>query len=287
MRDGYIETRNGRIWYSVYGEGTRGTPLLVLHGGPGFLSMPEVVSELSDTRPVYFYDQLGCGRSGRATDRSFYSVEHYVDELAQIREFLKLGEVYLMGFSWGTMLACSYMLEKKPEGVKGLILCGPYLSSPRWHDDQRAYIEQMPPDMKSAIKDAERAGDYGKRYQDAVMSYYHRHVCRLDPWPEYLQEALSELNMDVYLTMWGPSEFTINGALKDRDLMGRLNEIKAPVLLVSGEHDEAAAGTVAEYREAFPDSDMIVIPDASHLHHLEKPELFLKTVRDFLERTGR
>ena len=33
MREGYVETVNGKIWYVVYGEQRRKTPILVLHGG--------------------------------------------------------------------------------------------------------------------------------------------------------------------------------------------------------------------------------------------------------------
>ncbi len=95
MLEGLIETKNGKIWYSGYGEDKKGVPLLVLHGGPGFLSMPEVVKDLSDQRPVYFYDQLGCGRSDRTKDKSQYSVASYVEELTEIRERLGLREVYI------------------------------------------------------------------------------------------------------------------------------------------------------------------------------------------------
>ncbi|MCX5700099.1 MAG: proline iminopeptidase-family hydrolase [Candidatus Omnitrophica bacterium] len=283
MREGLIETKGGKIWYSVYGENEKGVPLLVLHGGPGLLSMPEVVEELSDQRPVYFYDQLGCGKSDRAGDKSYYSVANYVEELAEIRERLGLREVYIMGFSWGTMLACSFMLEKRPEGIKGLILCGSYLSSPRWHADQRENLAQMPCDIKNTIEESERNGDYGEKYQAAIMHYYRRHLCRLDPWPEFLQEAFSKLNMDVYLTMWGPSEITITGTLKDCDLLPRLKKIKEPVLLICGEHDEAGIKTVEDYCAAFSEADMVILPGASHMHHLEKPELFLRTVRKFLK----
>ena len=43
MREDLINTAGGKIWYSVYGEDKKSIPLLVLHGGPGFLSMPEVM----------------------------------------------------------------------------------------------------------------------------------------------------------------------------------------------------------------------------------------------------
>ncbi len=284
MKEGFIKTKNGKIWYSVYGEKKKGIPLLVLHGGPGFLSMPEVIKNLSDKRPVYFYDQLGCGRSDRAANKSFYSVANYVEELAQVRKQLGLKKVYLVGFSWGVMLACSYLLEKKPKGVKGLILSGPYLSSPRWHADQRENIANLAPALKKSIEEAEKKKDYDKKYEKAMMAYYKKHACRLKPWPKYLQAAFSKLNMDVYLTMWGPSEFTITGTLKDHDLLPKLNQIKQPVLLTCGDCDEAGVKTVKDYQTAFKNASMAVLPDSSHTHHLENPNLFLQIVRSFLRK---
>ena len=91
MREGFVTTQNGKIWYAVYGENRTRTPLLVLHGGPGFLSMSEGLETLWEDRPVYFYDQLGCGNSDRAADADFYSVERYVAELAEVRRALTPG----------------------------------------------------------------------------------------------------------------------------------------------------------------------------------------------------
>ena len=89
--------------------------------------MPEVVSDLASGRPVYFYDQLGCGRSDRVPDTSWYTVERYVDELAEVRGQLGLEQVVLMGFSWGTALACAYVLERGLAGVAGLVPLRPLL----------------------------------------------------------------------------------------------------------------------------------------------------------------
>jgi len=283
MRESYLDIEGRRIWYSVYGVGAAGTPLLAVHGGPGFLSMPEVISDLSSARPVYFYDQYGCGRSGRAADASAYTMESYVEELEQVRRELKLDDVFIMAFSWGTALACAWMLRKQPAGVKGLILCGPLLSTPRWDADQRENISRMPDAVRQAIENGEAGADYGDAYQDAMMAYYYRHVCRLQPWPDYLNEALAQMNPDVYNTMWGPSEFTVTGTLRDLDLVPELHRITVPVLLVCGDNDEAGVKTVKDYQAAFPSAGMAVIPEASHLHHLEQPELFKAIVNGFME----
>ncbi len=282
MKENLIEGPGGKLWTGVFGEGKPGIPLLAVHGGPGFLSLTEGVSELSRRRPVYFYDQLGCGRSSRPDDPGYCTVEYYVRELASVRNSLGLGEVHLFGQSWGAMLAAEYLLREKPSGVRSLILADPLLSGPRWAADQRKLLSRMPEAVRRAVEKGEETGDFGPDYQEAMMAYYRKHVCRLDPWPECLREAFSKLNLEIYGRLWGESEFTVTGPLKDADLTDRLGEIRVPVLLLGGEYDEAPPETLEEFRDRFPDATLAVIPGASHTPMLEEPELFRAAVNEFL-----
>lgn len=282
MHEDYIQTTHGKIWYAVCAEDRTKCPVLVIHGGPGFMSMTDGLEFLWKDRPVYFYDQLGCGRSDRAAKSDFYSVENYIEELEEVRAALGLHDMYLMAFSWGCALACAYTLNKQPAGLKGLMLCAPLISTPAWDADQRRNIEKMPPPIRKAIETGEASGDYGEAYQSAMMAYYEKHVCLLKPWPATLQDAFSKLNADVYNTMWGPSEFTITGKLKNFDLTERLGDIRQPVLLTCGDRDEAGVKTVNDFQERMPCARMAVIPNASHLHQLERPGIFAAVIGDFL-----
>ncbi|MFH1037574.1 MAG: proline iminopeptidase-family hydrolase [PVC group bacterium] len=282
-RETVIQGPGGKIWTCVFGKEKPGIPLLVLHGGPGFLSLTRELAELSTMRPVYFYDQLGCGRSERPAGMSKYTVDYYVRELAAVRKKLGLDKVHILGQSWGCMLAAEYILRERPRGVKSLILSGPLLSTPRWEADQRTNLSRMPEEVRRAVEEAEKVGEYGKEYQEAMMAYYKKHVCRLEPWPDYLTDALGKLNTDVYLTMWGPSEFTTTGTLRSADLTERLKEIQVPVLLICGEYDEAGVETVKHFRDLLPDGALAVIPRASHCHMLEQPEIFRAIVNAFLD----
>ncbi len=282
MRERFIDTSRGRIWCSVHGEEAGGVPLLVLHGGPGFQSMPQTVSDLAKDRPVYFYDQLGCGKSDRPADFR-YSLKNYIEELDEVKSALKLQEVVLMAFSWGCALTCAYMLEKRPDGVKGLILSGPLLSSPLWEKDQRENIATMPEPVIQAIDEGERSQEYTGAYQSAMMDYYKKFVCRMNPWPDSLQAAFESLNMEVYLSMWGPSEFTVTGQLKDLDLSPRLSEISVPVLLTCGDSDEAGVKTLKDFQMAFPNACLSVIPRSGHMHHIEQPEIYKAAVQSYLK----
>ena len=131
--EGTIAVPGGRVWYRSVGEG--GTPLLCLHGGPGFTHYYlESLEALGDRRRVIFYDQLGCGRSDRPDDPSLWTVERFVEELAQVRAALGLDHLHLFGSSWGGMLAMQYVLDRRPDLVS-LTLCGSPASMIRWVSD--------------------------------------------------------------------------------------------------------------------------------------------------------
>ena len=114
--EGYIEVPGGRVWYRAVGEETGATPLLCLHGGPGFTHYYlEPLEALAEHRRVIFYDQLGCGRSDHPDDLRLWTVDRFVEELAQVRAALHLDQLHLFGSSWGGMLAMQYTLDRRPD----------------------------------------------------------------------------------------------------------------------------------------------------------------------------
>ena len=283
---GFVQVTGGRIWYRIVGADMPGTPLLVLHGGPGAPhDYLETLEALADERPVIFYDQLGCGHSGRPADTALYTVSRFVDEVEQVCFALQLRDFHLLGQSWGGMLALEFVLRKQPPGLRSIILSAPLISTKRWISDQEMWISKLPEQIREIIKKHELDKDFeSPAYQEAMMHFYQKHLCRLDPWPECLTRTMEKMGVDVYNFMWGPSEFTMTGTLADADLSGRLSEISVPVLLTCGEFDEATPDAIMEFHKMFPNSDYAIIPDASHSHHLEKPEEYVVVVRSFLKR---
>lgn len=289
VREGRVAVDGGKVWYKIVGADKPGIPLLVLHGGPGVPhDYLQPLEALADQRPVVFYDQLGCGNSDRPSDKSLWTIEHYVDELAKVRAALHLSRVHILGQSWGTMLAVDYMLRRHPEGVVSLTLANPALSMERWVADQRVWLLELPKPMQAAVRQAEASGNFDSpEYQAAIEAFYAEHVCRLNPWPDYVQGALSpeKMGQDVYLHMCGPSEFTITGTLKDYERVDRLKEIKTPTLFICGRYDEATPAATEYYHRNMPGSQFAVIEDASHLAFVEQPDRFNCIVRRFLKRS--
>lgn len=286
MREGFVKVPGGKVFHRTVGEDAPGIPLLVLHGGPGIPhDYLEPLEALGRERPVVFYDQLGCGASDWPDDLSLYTLPRFVDELALVREALGLERAHLLGQSWGAMLAVEYCLELRPAGIASLVLSGPCLDSRRFAADQREHLTRMPGPVREAIQLAEATGDFAaEAYQEAIGAYYAKHVCMLDPWPECLNRAIEKMNMTVYGHMWGPSEFTCTGTLREHGRQEELGGLRLPVLFTCGSQDEATPSTVAGYQALVPGAELCVLENASHSHHLEQPEAYLKTVSAFLRR---
>lgn len=283
--EGWLSVPGGKIWYAVRGADKSGTPLLTLHGGPGAPhNYLEPLGALADQRPVVFYDQLGCGKSDRPTDSSLWNIERFVQELQSLREHLKLEKFHIMGQSWGSVLACEYYFSH-PEGVKSLILSGPALSMDFFQRDARSLLEYLPKKLRDAVETCEKSGNYNcKEYEEAVSKFYKLFVCRLDPWPECLNETLKGTGREVYEYMWGPSEFTATGILRSYDCTSRLGEIEIPVLLTCGQYDEVTPQTTIFYQSKIPGAEVVIFEGASHEHHLEKPQEYTAVLRRFFRR---
>src|SRR4051812_41116509 len=158
--EGMLTVPGGRIWYHVVGSGP-GTPLLLIHGGPGGRSCAmRELGALGDDRPVIFYDQLGTGRSERPGDTTFWNLPHFVAEVAAIRQQLGLRELHLLGHSWGGTVAAEYVLTHGSSGVRSLTLAAPLLSTSRWLADARELVSQLPDSLQRAIAEGEATGRY-------------------------------------------------------------------------------------------------------------------------------
>ena len=280
--ESYAAVTGGKVWYQIVGDGDK-TPLLLLHGGPGFPSYYlNPMEALSKDRPVIFLDQLGCGRSDRVVDSTLMTVENFVEQLEQFRAALGLKEFYLYGHSWGTMLGVDYYL-KYPDRVKALILASPALSVSKWTEDAETLITTLPDSIQSAIKINVENGTYDSpEYQQAVTVFYQNFVAKKLPWDATIDSTFANANMNIYNYMWGPSEFTATGTLKDYERGDKLSEIKVPTLFVCGEYDEARPETVQYYQSLVPNSRFTMIEDAAHITTHDNPDQNNQAIDNFL-----
>ena len=274
----------GRIWYRITGRGP-GTPVILLHGGPGYSSYYlKPFEALGDDRPVIRYDQLGGGRSDRLTDTTRMTIDHFVRELDSLRSHLGCDRVLLFGHSWGTILAVEYY-RAHPEHVGGMVLGSAALDIPTWERNARRLVTTLPDSEQRAISIREAEGRFdAPDYQAALADFYGRYVWR-HPVQADLDSTLATVNEAIYNYMQGPSEFTISGTLKHYDATGRLGSIRVPVLYTVGEFDEADPPTIRRFARLTPHAQVVVFRGAAHLTPWDARDENVRVVRAFLRRT--
>ncbi len=279
--EAYLAVPDGKIWYRVVGNGG-GTPLILLHGGPGFASYyMKPLEALSADRPVVRYDQLGAGASSAFTDTTKMTIAHFVAELDSLRSSLHYDKVHLLGHSWGTILAMEYY-RAHPEHVASITFSSPALDIPEWERHARELEKTISDSSQRAIAAAERDKNYeSPAYQNAIGEFYGKYVW-LRPDSANLDSTMKTVNMTIYSYMEGPSEFTITGTLKGYDAKPYLKDIKIPVLYTVGEFDEANPVTVKKHAAMTPGAQVVVIPNAAHLTEWDNPAAMNQAIGTFL-----
>jgi L-proline amide hydrolase len=289
---GEMPFQDGHTWYRITGNLDRAAeraPLVILHGGPGAghnycLSMQQLAQ---DGRAVIHYDQFGCGNSSHRPDwdSSRWTVQLFVDELAQLVAQLGIGDSYhVLGQSWGGMLGPEYVLSH-PEGIRSFTICDSPASMALWIEAANALRARLPVEVQQALTEHEQAGTTDSaEYRAATEVFYARHVCRVQPVPAEVADSFAQIDADptVYHAMNGPSEFHVVGSLKSWSVVDRLPGIRPPTLVVAGEFDEAMPSVWQPFVDLIPDVRSHVFPNASHMPHVEQPADFLQVVGDFL-----
>lgn len=289
-REGFISFRGYNVWYRLVGDGEASgkLPLLCLHGGPGAThDYLEPLESMSTTgRRVIFYDQLGAGNSDHPHNPSMWTVELFVEELGVVRQALGLERLHVLGQSWGGMLGMEYALTQ-PAGLASLIVADSPASIPQWVAEADRLRADLPPDVQQALLKHEAAGTTDStEYQQAMLVFYRRHLCRVDPWPDCVNRTLEKMTLypEVYNTMNGPSEFHVIGTLKNWDVTHRLGEIRVPTLVIGGRYDEATPAITETVHRGIPGSQWVIFENSSHMPHVEETGHYMQILGDFLDR---
>jgi proline-specific peptidase len=279
-----VDVTGGSVWTARL-RPSEGTPVLLLHGGPGAASyyMIPLAERLAEHRPTIVYDQLGCGRSDQPDDTSLWTVDRSVAEVDQVRAALGLDHCHLLGQSWGGWLSIEYM-ARGATGVERLVLASTSASIPEFMAGARGLIEQLPEPHRSVLIELGDRGEYDHPdYQAAVEVFYHRHLCRMDPWPEALVQSSQQMDGNqVYLTMNGPTEFDVVGRLREWDRTADLGRIGAPTLVTCGRYDEITPSCSETITRGIPDARMHVFEESAHCAHLEEADDYARIVEAFL-----
>ncbi|MDQ0320754.1 L-proline amide hydrolase [Pararhizobium capsulatum DSM 1112] len=290
--EGYVPFGEYRTWYRITGslESPR-LPLVVAHGGPGcthdYVDSFKEIADL-DGRAVIHYDQLGNGKSTRLPDKGpdFWTIELFLEELDTLLSHLGIKDRYAyLGQSWGGMLGSEHAV-RRPAGLKAFVIANSPANMRTWVREANRLRLDLPQEVQDTLLSHEQAGTLTHPdYIAASRVFYHRHVCRVVPWPPEVARTFAAMDEDntVYRHMNGPTEFHVIGTLQDWTVEGRLPNINAPTLLISGRYDEATPEVVRPYVENVTGIRWVIFEQSSHMPHVEEKDACLKTVSDFLK----
>jgi proline iminopeptidase len=241
-----IETPIGNfnVWTKKIGNNPN-IKILLLHGGPAMTHeyfecfesfFPQAGFEF------YEYDQLGSYYSDQPADSSLWTLDRFVEEVEQVRKALGLNKdnFYLLGHSWGGILATEYAL-KYQQNMKGLIISNMMATMPGYEKYNGSLRKQLRPSLLDSMEAFERKGDWKNPvYTNLVLNeYYSQHICRIPvaKWPDPVNRAFKHLNETIYVMMQGPSEFKTGGRLISWDRTAQLKNLTVPTLTIGGQFD--------------------------------------------------
>lgn len=293
--EGFIDANGVLIYYMEIGQGN---PLVILHGGPGASHqyfLPYLLP-LARSNRVIFIDERGSGKSERLEDASQYTVENMVEDVEAVRQALKLGKIDLLGHSYGGVLAQAYAL-KYQQNLNHLILCSTFYSTRELNEVFVRMKEKMPAKLRDQINKMEKEGLYGhgmdyekRRYTNdytiaAWGEGYFPYLYQNRPDPNFDPTDTGDMSWDLYREMWGShGEYVIDGNLKSVEYGDRLSTIHVPTLITAGDHDESDPAMSKEMHEKIQGSEVVILPKSGHMTFVDQPNLFIKTVNDFLHK---
>jgi len=288
-----IDTPKGkfRVWTKRVGNNPR-IKVLLLHGGPG--ATHEYFEAFDSYFPgegieYYYYDQLGSAFSDDPKDESLWEIPRFVDEVEQVRTALHLDKdnFYLLGHSWGGVLAIEYAL-KYPQHLKGLIISNMMDSIPAYN----AYASKvlMPAMDQKKLAEVKRLEAGHKTAEPEYMAllmpmHYEQHVLRMPAaqWPDPVERAFSRLNQQIYVTMQGPSELGASGKLLHWDRSQALKTIKVPTLVIGARYDTMDPAYMEAMAKKMPDARFLLCPQGSHMAMYDDQKTYFAGLVKFLK----
>jgi proline iminopeptidase len=293
VQEGFVDSNGVLIYYKSLGKGS---PLVILHGGPGASHdyfLPYLLP-LARNHRLVFIDERGSGRSQKLEEARLYTVENMVEDVEAVRRALQLGKIALLGHSYGGVLAQAYAF-KYPGSLSRLLLCSTFSSTREMNRAFDRMKEKMSAELRARIDKAEKEGLFGKgkayeknRYTSDYMiaawgEGYFPYLYGRRPDPNYDPIAAGIISWDLYREMWGShGEYVIDGNLASVEYTDRLSSISVPTLITAGDHDECDPSLSRIMHEKIAGSKLFIFPESGHMTFVDQPAMYIKIVEEFL-----
>ena len=278
--EGYAASADSKIYYRTFGLGK---PLLIINGGPGMNSdgFVDLAKALSKNYRTIIYDQRGTGKSTlQKLDTSTITMQLMVDDIEFLRKHLKIERWFVLGHSFGGMLA-SYYATLYPQNIESLILS----SSGGMDLGLLSYVSKR---INSKLSSQERdsLSYWDKKINNGDTSFFARLHRGLALAPAYvydrkniplIAERLTQGNHPVNDLVWQDLQ-------KIRfDCKSKLSQFNKPVLIIQGKEDIIEEQTALQEHTIFKNSKLVLMNHCVHYGWLDRPDIYFHEVENFLQ----
>ncbi|PAD84684.1 hypothetical protein CHH57_03595 [Niallia circulans] len=274
----YVKTRDGLLVY--YEMSGNGNPCLYLHGGPGYWSKPFQLFAhglLEKDLQMIYLDQRGCGRSEHSLSHD-YSLNRLIMDLEELRISLGINKWYIMGHSFGGILAVNYA-ARFPEHTIGLILANVTLNMYESFEYQINRGLEILQEQRN-IFPSDPLEDYIELFYSTLFKliengrYDHFQYTDIDKKKE-VDMIDKELRTDAYFQK---KIFSLKEYFDDFTEL--LREIQKPTLIIAGKSDHAV-GT--NHHLTFPCENAVIhYINGGHHPYIENQDAFKEAVLSFV-----
>jgi pimeloyl-ACP methyl ester carboxylesterase len=259
----------------TYTERGKGQPVIFVHGAlSDYRTWSPQLNSLSHRYHVISYSRR-YHQAGIATNYAAdYTHRRHVGDLIALIEALGLGPAHLVGHSYGGTVAALAAMER-PEMVRSLILGEPSLFSVLTQADDMVSLRLH----RIALNVVQKLAENGE--QRLAIREYCNIVLGKDAFGELPLEALLVITQNAHTlgpmlrTYFEPTELDCN----------RAQTINTPTLVVTGELSPKIYRAISRQLDsALPNSELRILPAASHGLQMENPADFNAAVLEFVSR---
>jgi proline iminopeptidase len=250
----------------------------LLHGGPGadHTSYKPTFSALADRIQLVYIDHRGQGRSARGP-RSTYTLDHNVEDLEALRQYLGLEKIIVIGGSYGGMVALAYA-ARYPKSVSHLIVYATVASFEFLAKAQRTLADRGTPVQRSI---AQKLWDGSFESNDELKTYFDIMA------PLYSHRPIVGAGYADRILSYEATNEAFGGFLRTYDIRSELPKIIAPTLVLGGRHDWICAPEFSEeIASLIPQADLRIFENSGHMLRTDEPQKLLDAIAGFLVYQG-
>jgi proline iminopeptidase len=279
--ESFFETSDHvRVKYKISGKGEA---CIYVPGGPG-QGYPSFEllggGALEKNMQIIYMDQRGSGESGKSEN---YHLDVMVQDIEELRQYLKLDKVFLLAHSFGGIIAVNYA-KKYPQHTKGLILANITLHflNNESVKEQIEYGNSLLKQPNKAVPEDSLSGELSKisvalrkkRIGYKFLTEDIETIKQMDKI-DSLHPRIIDFGMAVISKPKDFPEYYTDHAPVTKD-------IHVPVLIITGKKDKAV-GTQHYKTFQFPNQKVVSI-DGGHLLYYEKNREFVNAVWNFISK---